>query len=299
VHTDLRGREHMNFGGVRSGTAIALEPNSHLDIGGWSFDLARRKAGTHAVWAEYRSMGRDGRLLAKSNEVRIQVLPAVRGASLQATTRPGSSQTMSAKTPAWGEAVDGVQVRLQASERVWKAGEVPTLKADIRNRGLRDMTLADTQVNCELEFDGRWYRYGGGVRYHPRALPRDEQIDGIRVSLLEVWQRKTDKKLLALTPGVHVVRVACRPEYPVPQGRQVVRVVSAEARIEILPGKEPPPAALGWGPAIEGVRCRVRIDSGPRRPGDIPVLLVDLLNEDRRKIGFSPWPMQELCEVVS
>ena len=76
VTRDPAGRMHPDFGGPRSGIVMQIAPKSHMDICGWSFDLAARKPGLYTVWAEYQSMGGDGKVLAKSNEIRLQVPPA-------------------------------------------------------------------------------------------------------------------------------------------------------------------------------------------------------------------------------
>ena len=85
VTTGPDGKDFADFSGPRSGTATKLEPNSHLDLGGWSIRLTDRPPGTYVMRAEYVSPAGDGKVLAKSNEVRIGV-PATQPAS--ATTEP-------------------------------------------------------------------------------------------------------------------------------------------------------------------------------------------------------------------
>ena len=41
----------------------------------------------------------------------------------------------------WGEQVEGVQVRLRADKKVWKMGEIPAFKADVRNQGNLELVL--------------------------------------------------------------------------------------------------------------------------------------------------------------
>jgi len=45
----------------------------------------------------------------------------------------------------WGEVVEGVQCRLRSDKMVWKESEIPTFKADVRNRGLRRLELSESQ----------------------------------------------------------------------------------------------------------------------------------------------------------
>ncbi|KPL00195.1 MAG: hypothetical protein AMK75_05810, partial [Planctomycetes bacterium SM23_65] len=59
--------------------------------------------------------------------------------------------------PPWGEAVEGVQVRLRADKMQWKADERPTLKVALRNDGTGKFSgLISGQ---QMEVDGRWYVY--------------------------------------------------------------------------------------------------------------------------------------------
>jgi len=49
--------------------------------------------------------------------------------------------------PPWGEAVQGVQVRLQADKTTWKAGETPTLAMDLKNDGKTAIHLSPNPVS--------------------------------------------------------------------------------------------------------------------------------------------------------
>jgi beta-lactamase regulating signal transducer with metallopeptidase domain len=95
VTRDPDGRTDPDFSGPRSGTAMQLAPKSHTDICGWSFDLAAREPGLYTVWAEYQSMGRDGKVLAKSNEIRLQVPPATQPATPAVGGRVVSADSLS------------------------------------------------------------------------------------------------------------------------------------------------------------------------------------------------------------
>ncbi len=65
----------------------------------------------------------------------------------------------------WGKAVDGVQVRLRTRRALWKAGEDPGFKVDIRNAGKRELTTS-LLASLVLELDGKalapssWWRTG-------------------------------------------------------------------------------------------------------------------------------------------
>ena len=42
----------------------------------------------------------------------------------------------------WGKAVDGIQVSLQATQKIWKQGENPSFKLRIRNQGTRQLLIS-------------------------------------------------------------------------------------------------------------------------------------------------------------
>jgi beta-lactamase regulating signal transducer with metallopeptidase domain len=73
------------------------------------------------------------------------------------------AKVAAANDVAWGEAVEGVQVRLRAGKREWPAGAVPTLKADVRNKGKRDLLVWQTQALAEVEVDGKWFAWQGEI----------------------------------------------------------------------------------------------------------------------------------------
>ncbi|KKL67062.1 hypothetical protein LCGC14_2138750, partial [marine sediment metagenome] len=106
VSKDPDGRTHPDFNGPRNSRAMALAPNSHRDVGGWSFNLTARKPGLYTVWATYQSMGIDGKLLAKSNEIRLQV-PAATPPALKATLPCGVEvELVGIAKGEWGKRTD-------------------------------------------------------------------------------------------------------------------------------------------------------------------------------------------------
>ena len=126
---------------------------------------------------------------------------------------------------AWGEAVEGVQVRLRAKQSKWEQGTVPRLWADVRNQGKRNLVVTTQSNRCELEVDGRWYRQpiylGLGIMPAPSPLPPlppGRQYDDIAVDLGRSWlfaaprnapvPWKAGPEQLKLTPGKHTIRVS-------------------------------------------------------------------------------------------
>ena len=155
------------------------------------------------------------------------------------------------KEPAWGEAVDGVQVRLRADKKVWDVGETPSFSLDVRNHGENVLTFAPImESHCEIEYDGKWHRWGDPIRRIFGALrnihPGEEHRDVFTDTLVPSWAEKNGRKRLQLTPGKHTVRVAFKPD-----GRDAPRTVSNPIEIEILPvraqptGSTPEPAERG------------------------------------------------------
>jgi Leucine rich repeat len=64
-------------------------------------------------------------------------------------------------TPGWGEAANGLQVRLRAPEPTVRAGKLPRLLVDIANHGPHEL-YGTTNTYCwQLEVDGRQYLADG------------------------------------------------------------------------------------------------------------------------------------------
>jgi beta-lactamase regulating signal transducer with metallopeptidase domain len=136
---------------------------------------------------------------------------------------------------AWGEAVEGVQVRLRADKVTWDAGEKPTFKADVRNGGERHLQLPESPDWCLVQVDGRWffitgYEPGKEVSLSTRVLDflPGQQRTGIPLELSDKWETMLDSEValgayvrhdgivtgpglrsrLKLTPGKHTIHVS-------------------------------------------------------------------------------------------
>lgn len=141
----------------------------------------------------------------------------------------------------WGEAVEGVQVRLQTDNTTWKAGEVPKLKADVRNNGVRELLIYRTQPVCELSVDGQSYLCKVN-RVKSLPLGPSKQYDGLEITLDSRWYSQGAYKALRLSPGKHTIQVTSKLDdarkgaiEPVPTP---VIVKSNPVEIEILPNDE-------------------------------------------------------------
>ena len=159
--------------------------------------------------------------------------------SAGSTTNPTEKAT-EAERP-WGEAVEGVQVSLRPDKSVWKFGETPTFKAQVRNRGELELLIGRAGGCFAVEFDGRWYGWRFDLLItHSRFGPGQEYE--IAISLDENWVLGRER--LALTPGKHTIRVAALPYIPYERGvtyRREVRALSNPVEITIekpLPGSQ-------------------------------------------------------------
>jgi len=100
----------------------------------------------------------------------------------------------------WGEAAEGVQCRLWLGRTRLRIGQSPELATAIRNRGNRVLSVARAQELCELQVDGRWYRWAGAVdvkssHFHRVGVWRDQRCSGPQ------WQAKDGGAKLDLRPG--------------------------------------------------------------------------------------------------
>ena len=142
------------------------------------------------------------------------------------TTHPASdaaSPEPAAIHPAdeWGKANNGVQARLRADKHTWAAGQTPTFKADIRNQGKGEYTVAQAQQLSQLELDGARYRWTGDISVKSSALPPGREYKGITISLTDNWVKMNpgprgislpDGEKLRLGPGKHNLRVIFLPD---------------------------------------------------------------------------------------
>jgi beta-lactamase regulating signal transducer with metallopeptidase domain len=134
----------------------------------------------------------------------------------------------------WGEAVEGLQCRLWAGRTHLRIGQSPELATAIRNRGNRELSVARSQELCELQVDGRWYRWADEIDVRSSHFPPGGEFGGISIFLGPQWQAKDDGAAkLDLRPGRHTIRVAFIAQPGGPDVGQPVRVVSNPIEIEI------------------------------------------------------------------
>jgi RNA polymerase sigma factor (sigma-70 family) len=126
----------------------------------------------------------------------------------------------------WGKEVEGLLCRLRADNK----GE---LKLTVRDLGKRDLVMHKAEPFCEIEFDGTWFHWEGGVSVPAGIWPAGRRYDDfeIPVSLGPRW-RDGRGNGISLTAGKHTLRVAY-----VTRDKTPVRAVSNSVEIEVAPSK--------------------------------------------------------------
>ncbi|NQT38692.1 MAG: biotin/lipoyl-binding protein, partial [Planctomycetes bacterium] len=142
----------------------------------------------------------------------------------------------------WGEAVRGVQVRLQADKAAWDTTEVPVVKVDVQNNGKDEFHLIGWMVtNCFAHIDGVTYLGGCSA-----ACPAPgDTMTGISIKLggsttvangfSRVPRSSTSGEGdLRWSPGKHTVRVSFRmAPRGAPDNTPHVEVFSNPVTIEV------------------------------------------------------------------
>ena len=190
--------------------------------------------------------------------------------------------------PEWGEAVDGVQVRLRPAKAQWDPGETTKFILDMRNRGEHFHKAYREPLYCEIELDGQWYLCSSPEDYSRRVIQwlRSRQADrrlGACIShqrhlgSQDAWpktgrpvsQRRVRKRtVLPSCAGKHTLRIAFVFE-------DGIRPVSQVAEFEV--GVE-----SAWGEAVDGVQARIRTPKVVWIAGEEPTFSYDLRNRGKK-----------------
>jgi hypothetical protein len=137
----------------------------------------------------------------------------------------------------WGEQVRGLAVRLRADRTVWKTGEAPALKMEVRNDGQNAPYIPYNDVLTLLEVNGQWYRRhlsskrGGKFKLEPGER---HEIELPFVNSL--WFDKDSGQNLEAKPGKYILRAGFTDDPG--DTRLPVTHVSNPVQIEILPPEE-------------------------------------------------------------
>jgi hypothetical protein len=141
---------------------------------------------------------------------------------LYTVTTRGSITTLQeraapAETDAWGQAVEGIELRLFVSKNVSSAlPGLPGLEMQLRNRGGGMASFAPEPLShlVNLEVDGVWYAPMGAAGSDPRTRPLQFGVTAnvsviFQTDLVELdaaGKRLASNKLV-LKPGRHTIRV--------------------------------------------------------------------------------------------
>jgi hypothetical protein len=148
------------------------------------------------------------------------------GATARPTTLP------STRPAVWGIPIQGVSAALMPDRTRWYAGETPTARLSVRNEGKRQLLVGQSQETCEIELDGRWYRWVADADVKTADLGPGVQHDGIPIALVDGWSLVDGHGRLNLTPGGHMLRVAALPD-SLELFEAAVRAISNPVRFEI------------------------------------------------------------------
>ena len=190
----------------------------------------------------------------------------------------------------WGPPADGVQARLRATKRTWKAGEPPSLEVDLENTGSRPLSFPRNYTYWHLQVDGRWYvhRLGGSGSELPNLFGGDH-YEKLPLSFAGDWRLAEkeeigpnyrsgfhtripdDRPRLKLAAGKHTVRVAVTAESARASTGGPLWIESNPVDIEIASGDPVADAEKAAAPSAEA-----NVSRPPASPQDAKALLRQL-----------------------
>lgn len=233
-----------------------------------------------------------------------------------ALANEAAGESAPAAAAPWGEPVEGVSLRLEATHTQWSAGETPILSLDVQNHGQRNLLIFQTlEFLGSLEVDGIWYRGSKAGVFPESPLPPGRRYEGLLVALTPAWRPNQDKAInphppphlpLQLSNGQHTVRFSmpCRNARALPtkiarklgEPNPEVVATSNPVRIEVTARQEVPPSPASlWGRAIEGVSVQLRAEHFVWTTEDTVALAFTVRNQGQRDLLLAQ--TQQLGEV--
>jgi hypothetical protein len=200
-------------------------------------------------------LARCASLSSKERADQYVILPLVTELA-QAGGWTDAATTRTLSEAPWGEAVEGIQVRLRAEKRVWQAGETPVFKADMVNRGNRKILVSrDYHNNWGVEIDGQLFRSAFRTTSLPVPFGPGDLLKDVEIRLESSWQgkpvwiasRRGEPPLgdaaqpLHLNEGKHKVRARHLMVYDEAGEKKAIRPVSNPVEIEVLRAGEAKP----------------------------------------------------------
>jgi hypothetical protein len=143
----------------------------------------------------------------------------------------------------WGEEVNGLQIRIDgdSGKRAFYLDKTPIFKIDLLNTGSKSLSCAALEQFCEVEIDGKWYKWNG-----PQAAdilsaaftPKTVQYNFLKIKLPDNWISKefssqnNKNQPLSLSLGFHIIRV----KYKTMSNRksQETEVISNSLKFQII-----------------------------------------------------------------
>jgi hypothetical protein len=177
----------------------------------------------------------------------VSLWPVADYLPLLAEPRPAVPTTTAGKVELapeepWGEAVEGVQVRLRAEKTVWVEGDAPELKVDARCTGQNQFVATANYRQLEVEVDSRWYVWPGATNEPPGVFNAGHPRSGILLPLGRGWLPKEGNLTLTdfqLPPGKHTIRVGFTASWFAAKRKFFdVRALSNPVEIEVQGRKE-------------------------------------------------------------
>jgi hypothetical protein len=142
----------------------------------------------------------------------------------------------------WGEEVNGLQIRIDgdSGRGAFYLDKAPTFKIDLLNTGSKSLSCAALEQCCEVEIDGKWYKWNGPqvIDFNSAAFsPKTVQYNFLKIKLPDNWISKKDNKnqLPNLSLGDHIIRVKYKT-MPMPES-SAIEVVSNTLKFQIIPSK--------------------------------------------------------------
>ncbi len=124
--------------------------------------------------------------------------------------------------PAWGPNSQGLQCRLRPMKRLWRAGETPAFKIDLRNESKRIFPLACAPLwPYRILIDDQWRRWPSSGPTGTKIMPF-----GPGAEFMDLMVNLPKETARLLTKGRHVIKIAFLFEG--------IEVVSNAVEIEIL-----------------------------------------------------------------
>lgn len=134
----------------------------------------------------------------------------------------------------WGKVAAGLQCRITPEESFWGSEQNPIiLYADIRNAGSFPFKVNTTEGNCQICFDGQWYRRFTNQTESSPFSP-STQYSQIPITLNSTWRHVEDCSKLMLAEGQHTLQVAFQGERTSVKPMPSVWFVSNPVKIKIV-----------------------------------------------------------------